>query len=237
MNFKYITTLFLFFLLLTHSYGQREVDITKYLDQVASGESEAVRRILPSLMKNNPQSTFLKYLQAVLTQDGRQAASLYREIVHSKSSSEYKDDAIFKLYQFHYALGEFNESDKYARMILDSYPSSSYVVRLKRTETVNRQIPATQQSETRTQSIELTQPVLSGNFTLQVGAFLDRNNAESLRMQVMKYGESWINQREVKGKIFHTVLLGKFTDEVQANILLERIKSELSLNGVVLRLQ
>ncbi len=236
-TYKLYISLTMFFTFSVFAAAQREVDITKYLDQVTSGESEAVRRILPSLMKNNPQSTSLKYLQAVLTQDGRQASLLYREIVHSKQNSEFKDDALFKLYQFHYAVGEFNESDKYARMILDSYPSSPFVSRIKKTESQSHPSASLQPAQIKTETVESQTTLPSGNFTVQVGAFLDKNNAENLRSQTLKYGESWINEREVKGKIFHIVLVGKFSKEAEANVFIEKIKQEMNLNGVLIKLQ
>ncbi|MBU2585813.1 MAG: SPOR domain-containing protein [Bacteroidetes bacterium] len=196
-----------------------------------------MRGILPSLIKNNPQSSSLKYLEALLTQDGRQAASLYKEIVHSKSNSEYKDDALFKLYQFHYTLGEFNESDKYARMILESYPSSQFISRLKKSDYTSTQSSLQQRVEVKTPEVNNQDKSSAGNFTTQVGAFLDRKNAESLMIQVLKYGESWINEREVRGKIFYAVLVGKFSSESDANTLLERMRAELNLQGVILNLQ
>jgi hypothetical protein len=234
---KAIQTIFFFLVFLSLSFGQKEVDISKYLDQISRGEADAVRNILPALKKNNPHSVSLKYLEALLTQDGKNAALLYNEIVHSNLSSEYKDDAIFKLYQFHYALGEFNESDKYARMILDSYPSSPFVSRLKKSDLVGRQATTQQQIGSETPTKEDQTITSSGNFTIQVGAFLDRNNAESLLVQLLKYGESWINEREVKGKVFHTVLVGKFPSETEANVVLKRIRSERNLQGIILTLQ
>ncbi|MBU2444221.1 MAG: SPOR domain-containing protein, partial [Bacteroidetes bacterium] len=157
--------------------------------------------------------------------------------VHSKSNSEYKDDALFKLYQFHYTLGEFNESDKYARMILESYPSSQFISRLKKSDYTSTQSSLQQRVEVKTPEVNNQDKSSAGNFTTQVGAFLDRKNAESLMIQVLKYGESWINEREVRGKIFYAVLVGKFSSESDANTLLERMRAELNLQGVILNLQ
>lgn len=215
---KFILLFFSVFISLNFSFAQKDVDISSYLSKIDDGKVDEVKKILLSLKKQNPNSPSVIYLEALLTSEGDIAAKLYKEVIDHKQPSEYKDDAMFKLYQYHYALGDFDNSDKYARMLVQTFPNSNYVSRLGKSS-----------------------PAVGGigtvsNFGIQVGAFVEKRNAESLRSQVMRYGNVQILEKEVKGKSFYTVIVTGCANEYECGILKERIKNEMNISGVVVPL-
>ncbi len=110
----------------------QEPDLKKLISDIEKGETDKARILLVSLEKDNPASSTVKFLKALLSEDGIEAAKLYRDVAFSYEETDLKDDALFKLYQYHYSRGEFSESDKYARMLKESFPQSEFINYLKR---------------------------------------------------------------------------------------------------------
>lgn len=219
---KFSLLFFFVFISLNFSFAQKDVDISSYLSKIDGGKIDEVKKILLSLKKQNPNSPSVIYLEALLTSEGDIASKLYKEVIDHKQPSEYKDDAMFKLYQYHYALGDFDNSDKYARMLVQTFPNSNYVSRLGKSSSN----PADGGTEIGTKS----------KFGIQVGAFVEKRNAESLRSQVMRYGNVQILEKEVKGKLFYTVIVIGCANEYECGVLKERIKNEINISGVVVQL-
>jgi rare lipoprotein A len=72
----------------------------------------------------------------------------------------------------------------------------------------------------RIEILETPQPIATGVFAVQVGAYRDRDNAERTRREMEVYGES----RIVLEKGFWRVLVGRETTENGANALAEKIR-------------
>jgi rare lipoprotein A len=72
----------------------------------------------------------------------------------------------------------------------------------------------------RLEIIQAPQPIATGLFAVQVGAFRDRGNAERARIEMQVYGES----RVILEKGFWRVLVGRETSEDAANALAAKIR-------------
>ena len=72
----------------------------------------------------------------------------------------------------------------------------------------------------RVEILRAPQPIEMGRFAVQVGAFLDRDNAERTRREMEPYGES----RVILEKGFWRVLVGSEMTEDAANVLAEKIR-------------
>ncbi len=233
----------IFFLLSNFSFTQ-SIDLKKVIQEIEKGEIEKARIILVSLEKDNPNSSEVKYLKALLTEDGVEAARLYKEIVFSSDNSDLKDDALFKLYQFHYSRAEFNESDKYARMLRETFPQSEYVNYLQRKNLSQSRLQVQQNfqqkilidtSQNITQSTQ--QQVQSSstlNFSIQVGAFSTYSNAIRFASQFQDY-KTKISEKETEGKKLYVVLVGNFKSETDARNALQVLKTRHKVDGMVVR--
>lgn len=242
INFSFFLLIIVFFPF-SLIYSQ-EPDLRKLISDIQKGETEKARILLLSLEKDNPNSSTVKFLRALLTENGTEAAKLYRDVAFAYEENDLKDDALFKLYQYHYSRGEFSESDKYARMLKESFPQSEFVNYLKRENPISSRIQTQQKfeqkllSDTLAQSTQLTNVVtqLTNRFSIQVGAFSTESNAKKFASQFTGYTTK-IREKESNGKKFYVVLIGEYQNEDDAKIELPKLKNRFNLEGIVVNLQ
>jgi rare lipoprotein A len=78
---------------------------------------------------------------------------------------------------------------------------------------------------------------LAGNFTVQVGAFLDRENAERLRERLdQRYPPAFIQEYDAPGGYFYRVRVGRLPSQEAARQLAEQLRSEEGFVSFVVRL-
>lgn len=79
--------------------------------------------------------------------------------------------------------------------------------------------------------------VSAGFFTVQVGAFRDRGNAERLRDRLtVTYSPIFIQQYDSSDGLFYRLRVGKISGEEEANQYAERLREKEGLKTMVLRL-
>lgn len=236
----------IYLLIVTQILFSQSLDLKKVIQDIERGETEKARIILVSLEKDNPNSSEVKYLKALLNEDGSEAARLYKEIVFSSNESNLKDDALFKLYQYHYSRGEFSESDKYARMLRESFPESDYVNYLQRKNLSQSRVQVQENlqqkflsdtSQTSEQSIQDFQSKSSASgFSIQVGAFSTYSNAIRFASQFQNYTTK-ISERESSGKRLFIVLVGNYSTESEARNVLQVLKNQYNVDGIIVTTQ
>ncbi len=101
-------------------------DIRALVARVNAGSADEVREQLPSLLSEHPNDPGVLYLQALLTREGADAVRTYQSIVDNFPKSEWADDALFKVYQFYYALGLYRTADMKMAQLKSAYPSSPF---------------------------------------------------------------------------------------------------------------
>ncbi|MEJ5305097.1 MAG: SPOR domain-containing protein [Ignavibacteria bacterium] len=222
----------------------QSLELKKVIQDIERGETEKANIILVSLEKDNPNSPEVKYLRALLNENGDEAAKLYKEIVFSSDVSDLKDDALFKLYQYYYARAEFSESDKYARMLKESFPESEYLNYLQKKNLSQSRLQVQQNFEQKilndtsrniSQS-EQTQPISNSNFSIQVGAFSTYSNAVRFASQFQKYPTK-ISEKETNGRKFFIVMVGSYATETEARNALQTLKNQYKVDGIIVSLQ
>jgi hypothetical protein len=224
----------------------QSLELKKVIQDIERGETEKANIILVSLEKDNPNSPEVKYLKALLNENGDEAAKLYKEIVFSSDASNLKDDALFKLYQYHYSRGEFSESDKYARMLKESFPESEYLNYLQKKNLSQSRLQTQQNFEQKilsdtsrhiSQSTqEQTQPISNPNYSIQVGAFSTYSNAVRFASQFQKYPTK-ISEKETNGKKLFIVMVGSYNSETEARNALQTLKNQYRVDGIIVSLQ
>lgn len=233
---------YFFFLILIFSNlaFSQSLDFKSIIKQVEEGETEKAKLLIYSLEKDKSNNPEVKYLKAILTQDGELAAKIYKEVVYSVEDSEWKDDALFKLYQYHYSRGEFNESDKYARMLRESFPESEYVGRIGK-RTLMKQTNDLTESEELTNVIlrkeeqKQTLPKNDLKFFVQVGVFSNKLNAEKFASQFKDY-KIRIVDKSIQGKTMFAVWLGEFENEEECRKAINFINNKYKVNGFIVSL-
>ena len=118
----------LFWVFSTHAMAQgTEPDVKKYVDAIANGKADEVRNELPGLVTKYPNNPGVMYVQGLLTREGSEAIRTYQSVVDNFPESEWADDALYRIYQFYYALGLYRTADIKMKQLAERYPNSPYL--------------------------------------------------------------------------------------------------------------
>ncbi|MFZ0454819.1 MAG: tetratricopeptide repeat protein, partial [Ignavibacteriaceae bacterium] len=139
MKFVRLYIVFIILLLPSHIFSQ-DVDIIPYLKQIESGNKKGVEERLPSLISKNPNSPSVLFLEGVLTKDGDKALVTYSKILDKYPKSKYADAALYRIFSYYYAAGEYYNAKKCLEDLKKDYPISPYI------KIAERDIPASDQT-------------------------------------------------------------------------------------------
>jgi len=232
----YILT-FLVLLLSSYVFSQ-DVNIIPYLKQIESGKADEVRYELTDLKERNPGSPSVMFLDGVLTENGQEAVLIYQKIVDEYPNSKYADAALYRIYSYYYALGLYESANKKLSLLINHYPASPYINIAKQNQLLyNPKIEKEEDKAFQTNQDQQTLSDLAGGdyrYTIQAGAFSNRENAQSLQGNFEQSGlYSVILEKQVAGATFHIVYVGRFVTNNEAESFLKTINSKYKLAGRV----
>ncbi len=104
-----------------------EPDIQKRLDLIKRGNIGQVRAELHSLLERYPHNPGVLYLQGMLTSDGGEAVRTFQSVIDNFPKSDWADDALYKIYQYYYALGLYKTAEMKLDKLRRDYPQSPYL--------------------------------------------------------------------------------------------------------------
>ena len=225
MQPKFIISLL--FLLAINIAGQG-IDISDYLKKIESGKIEEVKKKLSELKTKYPDDPSVLFLDGILTENGKTSVSLFSTIVNNYPESKYADASIFRIYSYYYALEMSTEAATWLNRLKKDYPSSPYI------KISEQNIPPPDQKN-KSQSVIKPDSQLKYKFTIQAGAFSNKDHANTLKKQFTDVGYSAeIKEKTVAGTVFQVVYVGKFTAETEAKNFLQQINSQYNLDGRVI---
>lgn len=211
-------------------------DISEYLAMVNGGQVEQVREELPSLLSKYPNNPTILYLQGLVTSNGAEAVRIYQSIVDNFPKSKWADDALYKIYQFYYALGLYRTAEIKLNQLKKDYPESEYIQGISEAE------PAGLTEEKEPMAAEpppadSDQPrldVMQGQFALQVGAYSLQVNAEKQKLffEDLGYPVEVINKVRGSQSLF-LVLVGNYTTYDEAKTKEAQIKGTYNIDSFV----
>ncbi|HEX9007099.1 MAG TPA: SPOR domain-containing protein [Bacteroidota bacterium] len=255
------TLIFLLLLLVwSPAPAEQGPDVQRYVDLVAAGHIDQVRKDLPSLLANFPDDPGVVYLQALTTADASEAVKLYQSIVDSHPASEWADDALYKIYQFYQALGLVRTAELKMAQLRREYPSSKYVTGKAEPSPLAEARPPEDSGAGRSEpppagttravakpprvSVQTpsepapkprtTAPAPARPFALQVGAFSAEANAGKLRRLFAGQGYSVeIIKRARAGSPLYLVWVGRYGTEEEARAHIAEISKKGSITPIV----
>jgi tetratricopeptide (TPR) repeat protein len=86
------------------------------------GRLEEIREWLPALKRRFPHHATVHYLTGLFQTDARTAVRSY-EHVRRRSRTQFSDDALFRLGQYYYTLGEYYRAQRYFSELAREYDS------------------------------------------------------------------------------------------------------------------
>ena len=225
----------IFGLLFSSNLFSQDVDIIPYLKQIEAGNKKDVEEQLPSLISKNPDSPSVLFLEGVLTTDGEKALVTYSKILDKYPNSKYADAALYRIFSYYYAAGEYYNANKCLEDLKNDYPTSPYI------KIAERDIPTADQtavSEEKKSNQITEEDTPKYKFTIQAGAFTNPSNAATLKNNFEDNGFfSEVKDKVVAGTTFRVVYVGKFEDKEEAENFLHVINREFKLDGRIVDIQ
>jgi cell division protein FtsN len=235
-----------------------EPDVAKYVSLVERGQAEQVRSELPALLSKYPNNPGVLYLQAMVTTDGAQAVRMYQSIVDNFPRSRWATDALFRVYQYYYALGLYRTAELKMSQLKRDYPESKYVTGRTAVETKN--LPEEQQQPalaapdsvvaveppseegvgenlpplTTQTSGQAQQAETQTQFGLQVGAYGSQENAQKQKLFFENLGYPVGVLTKVKdARSLYTVVVGSYSSYDEAKAKCAEIKKKYNIDSFV----
>ena len=215
---------------------ETEPDIGKYISMIEGGQADQVRGELPSLLVRYPNSPAVLYLMALTTTEGAEAVRMYQSIVDNFPRSEWADDALFRVYQFYYAIGMYRTAEMKMTQLRKEYPTSTYARESPDQETKGlpeekgELLTGEQAAEGDTSRTGLAQ----AKFTLQVGAYTALVNAEKQKLffEDLGYPVEVINKVK-DGRSLYIVLVGTYITHEDARAKAAEFKRSYNIDSIV----
>ncbi len=229
--------LFVYLFLLT-SLISAQVNIVTALKHIESGEIAEAKGELRKLKSTHSNDVNVKFLSAVLTENGDEALQQYSMIYTKYPNSQFADAALYRVFSYYYSLGIYNKAEKYLTQLKKDYPNSPYIKAADRTlPSEDFFIQAVAEAK-EVESNPIKKPVEKYKYTVQAGAFLNKTNANNLKKKFeAKNIYSKVYTKDVGGSLLNIVLVGKFTDKDSAQPIIDELKKAYRLNGRVVPLK
>jgi tetratricopeptide (TPR) repeat protein len=218
-----------------------EPDINSYIARINSGQGEEVRNEIPTLLAKYPNNPGVLYLQALVTSDGGEAVRIYQSIVDNFPKSEWADDALYKVYQFYYALGLYRTAELKMDQLRKEYPDSKHLRTVAEPDTKGlaeerEQSPAPPAPDTTARPV-VHEPATPppARFALQVGAFTTQVNAERQKQffEQLGYPVEVLNKVKDNRALF-LVWVGSYTTYDEAKAGGAEIKKKYNMASIVI---
>ncbi len=250
------------FLLLLAAFGsifpatgraQARRDIAILIAQVKAGAGTEVAKLLPALKKSHPDKAGVLLLEALLETNAEKAVELYQRVADDFPRSEWSDDALYRLYQYSYAVGAYRTARTYTDRIAKDFPQSPFLSREQRAaamkaakeagtekaapQTTAKRTPPAQSAPTAEAPAE--KPAAADaqkSYAVQVGAFSRKSDALKLSDELKTKGyTAYLREKTVNRKTVQAVWLGIFSDFSQAQAFARKLKEQQKIDAIVVR--
>jgi septal ring-binding cell division protein DamX len=202
---------------------------------IQNGQGEQVKAEIPALLSRSPNNPGVLYLQALTTSEGAEAVRIYQSIVDNFPASTYAPDALYRVYQFYYALGLYRTAELKLTQLKKNYPNSTYASGSTIPDTARtpeeKSVPPSGESVGQGGDGHEGAPVA---YTLQVGAYTTQTNAERQKsfFEGLGYPVEIINRVKDNRSLF-LVIVGTYASADEAKEKGAEIKTKHSVNSIV----
>ena len=225
--------IFLILLVIFSNLFSQEIDISRALQLIESGNIKSADTILRELKSTTPNDPAVIYLDAVLTKDGDEALKKYSTLLEKYPQFKFKDKVLYQIFSYYYSLGFYKKAETYLDRLKKEFPESEYVnLAQKNIPAIDEKQPAADNTRT---IIEKPKSAEAKNiFTIQAGAFLNIDNAKKLKDKLSK--EKFpveISSKEIGGSVLNVVNVGRFKTEAETKKALSTLEKKYSIKGRV----
>ncbi len=244
---KHILLLFMCFSPIVFAQMTEE-DVRAKLDLVHNGKINQIRSEIPSLQQKYPNDPGVAYLDAFTTQEGSQAVKKYQIMADKYPKSIWADDALYRIYQYYYAVGLYKTADAKMEKLNKDYPNSIYAKKeISVPQKLAETAPAVQESSmVKEPSVEqkqepaLSQPsavIAKGGFAVQVGVYsLEPTAIQQSNIFSKTVGkQATVFQKQSNGRTVFAVAFEGFENEQSARLFGSELKSKFNMDWFLVK--
>lgn len=107
-------------------YSQRD-EVNKYLLMVAQGKTQPAKDNILELLAKYPNDPGVKLLHATIIENAYLAMDIYKGIIKDHPSSEWSDDAQWRIVQFYSIVGDTSQATKELAFMRANYSNSPFL--------------------------------------------------------------------------------------------------------------
>lgn len=213
--------IFIFFVAINSLVSQND-PMKPYVELWQNEQVDSIKKILPQLNQKFPDKVDVKFFNAVFESDAAKAAAVYESIVADFPQYVFADEALYRLIQLAYARGTYQNAKNKFDQLKKNYPKSKWI------SAVAQMFSDLKIDDTSDQ----TTTTGSKKFTLQVGAFSMRDNADDLKTKLSGFGYTpiEISEKTVNGKKLFAVWVGSFATKEEAAKTGQTLKSQQKID-------
>jgi Sporulation related domain. len=211
-----------------------DAEVTRYLAMIQAGQTEQVKAEIPSLLSKYPNNPGVLYLQAQTTSEGAEAVRIYQSIVDNFPASEWAPEALFRVYQFYYALGLYRTAEMKMTQLKKNYPASGRATGGGEVDTGTLPEDRPESPAAGTPAVADTHASSTTHFTLQVGAYTTQANAE--KQKAFFEGQGYMVEmisRVKENKSLYLVLVGTYPSAEDAKAKGAEIRAKFHIESIV----
>jgi tetratricopeptide (TPR) repeat protein len=212
-----------------------DAEVTKYLAMLQDGQTDQVKAEIPSLLSKYPNNPGVLYLQAQTTSEGGEAVRIYQSIVDNFPASDWAPEALFKVYQFYYALGLYRTAEMKMAQLKKNYPTSNRATGGGEVDTGKLSEDRPELPPAGATAAADTHASAPAHFTLQVGAYTTQANAEKQKafFEGQGYTVEMIS-RVKENKSLFLVLVGTYPGAEDAKAKGAEIRAKFHIDSIVI---
>lgn len=112
-------------ILLFFSFAHSQ-NINLYLTLIEKGRYEEVRENIPDLLSRYPNEPGVKYIQALINNDGDASLAQYKKVIENFPNSEFASQSSIKIGEYLFARGLYSQASAQLKKSILDYPKSDF---------------------------------------------------------------------------------------------------------------
>lgn len=226
-----VVILFLFLASAVSNAAEAWKDDNWLLQRFRTGDLDTLRELAPRIPEKSAAGQFFR---GIFETDGEAARFYFDRAVALYPGSVFESWALERLWQYHWAKGDSTMAERYWSFLSRRHPDhpSSAVSPGFRNSSDLQQL--TNES---TATLVRSEVVSRDYWTVQLGAFKNREGAEKVGFEARAWGKVKLINKKVRGQDLTVVQVGHFLHRDDAVELDKKIRSETDLRGRVVKVE
>jgi len=205
---------------------------SRVIELYEAGQFDSLRHYSSQLPETTGTGQFVRGL---FEQNGETARFYYDRSAAFYSDSPAKPYALEKLWQYHYAKGDYPQAEKYFGFLKSQFSKFSGLTNPPDFKQIKSD-PLLLSNKTPTKQVKTKDvpTTKKSGWGVQVGTFGSQTNALKAGSKVKQFGSVAINPITSKGKQLYTVVVGTFASRSEAETTLQKIQTATGMSPIVI---